>query len=249
MSDHNALLAKEIWQKQDSLFTELYKTGAAGFFGKNGNLAKAFVLKDRSVRCMDEGTPTGVHLAGSGILMGEEKAAAALKIAECDGVYSHAECGAAGIYARTNNLDAAKADEYGIEWSKKIAEKLGVPYKGHIAIGKMARPSGLHVARIAYYDGTGKFDFTADEKMPPGFVVGRRYVDAAYALEEVKVAISIATGGHGFGELITAEAPFLIVVIGDPNNADFSVEKLKVELAEIEKANGGKVKVDGFTAA
>ena len=98
MSDHNADLAKKIWQKQDPLFTELYKTGAAGFFGKNGNLAKDFVLKDRSVRCMDEGTPTGVHLAGSGILMGEEKAAAALKIAECDGVYSHAECGAAGIY-------------------------------------------------------------------------------------------------------------------------------------------------------
>jgi hypothetical protein len=248
MSDHNANLAKEIWQKQNPLFVELYKTGAGEFFGKNDNLAKAFELKDRNVRCMDEGTPTGIHLAGSGILMGEEKAAAALKLADCDGVYSHAECGAAGIYAKANGLDAAKADEYGIEWSKKIAEKLGVEYKGHIGLDKMARPSGLHVARIAYYDGTGKFDFTSDEKMPPGFVVGRRYVDAAYALEEVKVAIAIATGGHGFGELITAEAPFMIVVIGDPANADFSVDKLKTELTEIEKANGGKVKVDGFMA-
>lgn len=248
MSEHSAHLAKEIWDKQQPLFVELYRDGAGKYFGGIESLAKAFELKDHCVRCMDEGTPTGIHLAGSGILLGVDKGAEALKLAGCDGIYSHAECGAAGIYARTNGLDAAKADEYGIEYAKNVAEKLGVEYKGHIGIDNMARPSGLHVARVAYYDGTGKFDFTADEKMPPGFVVSRRYVDAAYALEEVKVAISIATGGHGFGELITTENPFMIVVIGDKTNADFGLDKLRTELAEIEKANGSKVKVDGFVA-
>ncbi len=246
MSDQH--LAEEIWNKQNPIFAELYKAGAAAYFGGIDHLAKAFELKDHCVRCMDEGTPTGIHLAGSGILLGVEKAALVLQNANCDGVYSHAECGAAGIYARQNNLDPAKADEYGISYAKSVAEQMGVPYKGHITINQMARPSGLHVARVAYYDGTGKFDFTANEKMPPGFVVGRRYVDSTYALEEVKVAINIATGGHGFGSLITAENPFLIVVIGDKANSDFSVDKLKKELEEIEQANGGKVKVDGFTA-
>ncbi len=248
MSDHNAHLAKETWDRQNPLLTELYRVGAADYMKGVSAISKAFELKDHCVRCMDEGTPTGIHLAGSGILLSEEKAEEALKMADCDGVYSHAECGAAGIYAKNNGLDSGKSDEYGIEWAKKIAEKIGVPYKGHIDVSQMNRPSGLHVARVAYYDGTGRFDYSVDEKLPPGFIIGRKYVDKDYALAEAKVATSIATGGHGFGELINSEAPFLIIVIGDPNNASMSVDVLKDELNVLVAENGGKVKVDGFTA-
>lgn len=248
MSHDHAQIAKQEWEKQERNVLKIYALGAAAHFKKIENLNKAFQLKDHSIRCIDEGTPNGIHMAGSGILLSEEKAVEALKKANADGVYSHEECGAAGLYAKANSLDPAKADEYGKEWAVKIAAKAGIPYKGHIGIGEMKRPSGLHIARVAYYDGTGKFDCSVDDNMPAGFVISRRFLEKDYALEEAKVSVSIALGGHGYGELITKDDPFLIIVIGDPSNPEFSVDKLKAELSGIEKVHAGRVMIDGFVA-
>jgi hypothetical protein len=244
---HDNEAIKKAFNKQSSLMNAIYSDGMEKYAAGIADLDKAFSLEDKAVRCIDEGTPGGLHLAGSGILLGVEKAAEALKKAGCSGISSHDECGAAGIYARANNLDASKSDEYGKEFALKLAEKMGVPYEGHIEIGAMKRPSGFHTARVCYYDGTGKFDPALCGQLPAGFVVSRRYVDGAYALEEVKVAVGIATGGHGYGELITAEAPFLIIAIGDSSNPEFSLANLQKELAGVAESSEGKVKVDGFT--
>ncbi len=99
------------------------------------NLKDAFKSKDRSLRCIDEGCRGSIRLAGSGILY-QDKAKSVLS-GKIDGIYSHDQCGAAAIYARQNNLDLSKDDEYGIEWSKKLAKEMGVPYKGHIGISEM----------------------------------------------------------------------------------------------------------------
>jgi hypothetical protein len=243
--DHEAV--KKAFEEQNALMQTIYANGMQKYSEGISDLNKAFSSEDKAVRCIDEGTPGGVHLAGSGILLGIDKAAEALIKAGCAGISSHAECGAAGIYARENNLDASKSDEYGKEFAIKLAEKMGVPYKGHIEIGAMKRPSGFHTARVCYYDGTGKFDPALCGKLPAGFVISRRYIDSAYALEEVKVAVGIATGGHGYGDLITPETPFLLIAVGDKTNPEFSLENLQKELSAIAESSAGKVKVDGFT--
>jgi hypothetical protein len=245
---HDSSQAASVFEQGAATMEKIYKEGAQAFAAGIADLAKAFSPADKSVRCIDEGTPGGLRIAGSGILLGVDKAAELLKASGADGVYSHDECGAAGIYARQNNLDVSKSDEYGKDFAKAVAEKAGLPYKGHIGIGEMKRPSGLHVARVVYYDGTGKFDCEACPAFPTGFVVSRRFLPKDYALEEVKVCIGIATGDHGFGGLITPEKPFMLIAVGDPANPDFSQEKLVAELQGIASAYAGKVKADAFTA-
>jgi hypothetical protein len=212
------------------------------------NLKDAFTLNDKSMRCIDEGTPGGLHCAGSGILLSEATAIEEFKKAGVDGIYSHEECGAAGLYAKANDLDPSKSDEYGIAFAKHIAEKIGVPYKGHITIDKMARPSGLHTARVAYYDGTGNFDPSKVKSLPKGFVIDRKNHSKEYALKEIGVSISIALGSHGFGEKFTQQEPFTLIAIGEPMDVNFSVEALKKELEGLPEQNSGRVKIDGLTA-
>jgi len=246
MNGHDQAAVREAFTAQDKMMGAIYKKGFAEYVKELADFGKAFTLNDMAVRCIDEGTPGGVHLAGSGILLGVDKAAEILKQAGVTEITSHDECGAAGIYARQNGLDPSKSDEYGKEFARKLAEKTGLPYTKHIPIKEMARPSGFHSARVAYYDGTGKFDCSLVEGLPGGFVVNRRYLDKSYALEEMKVCISIATGDHGFGSLITPEAPFLLVAVGDAAGGVFGLEALKKELESLEAVSGGKVKVDGF---
>jgi len=248
MSGHDEAAVREAFVKQDGLMSLIYEKGFSEYAKGLRDLGQAFTPVQTMVHCIDEGTPAGMHLAGSGILLGVDKAAEALKKAGVTEITSHDECGAAGIYARANGLDVSKSDEYGKEFARKLAEKTGLPYKKHIPIGEMARPSGFHIARVAYYDGTGKFACDWVEDLPGGFQVSRRFIDAAYALEEMKVCVGIATGDHGFGAMITPEAPFVLVVVGDSAGGEFGLEALKKELEPLVETNGGKVKVDGFVA-
>jgi len=227
------------WDNQNEILSKVFALGMEKYTSTIPNLKQAFELKDRSLRCIDEGTPGGLHCAGSGILMDESVAVEEFKKAGVDGIYSHEECGAAGIYAKQKGLDPAKSDEYGIDFAKRLAKKLNVPYKGHIGIAEMARPSGLHVARVSYYDGTGKFDPSKAKDLPNGFVVDRNHHSKEYALQEMKVSINIALGSHGFGEKFTTEQPFMLIAVGDEN--------LKKELEPLAAEFSGRVKIDGFT--
>jgi hypothetical protein len=235
------------WKKQAVMFKPIEKVGMGEYVKMIQGMEEAFKLTDHCVHCIDDGTPGGIHAAGSGILMEESKAVEAMKKAKADGVWSHAGCGAAALYAKREGLDTTNPDEYGVVWAKHLAEQLGVPYRGHIKTEDMTRPSDMHNARVAYYDGTGKFDPSRVPDLPPGFVISRRYLEPAYAAEEANVSVSIATGDHGYGELITSEEPFYIIPVGDPDDPNFSVEKLSVELDELVKKSGGRVKVMGFT--
>lgn len=247
----------KLWEAQNVFLSKLLTLGAEKYISGLKDIKNAFILKDRSVRCIDEGTTGGIHCAGSGILMDEKEVVEKFKKANIDGIYSHEECGAAGLYAKANNLDASKSDQYGIDFAKHLSSLLNVPYLGHIGIKEMARPSGLHSARCAYYDGTGRLDPSKTEGLANGFVISRRHQSKEYSLKELKVSISIALGSHSFGEKFTKESPFMLIVIGDPTsspdptdptNSNFSVEALKAELKGLEEENNGRVKIDGFTA-
>ena len=68
MEHINKDLLDRFWQEQQELMVRLGELGVGQYFNMVEDLAKAFKLQDRCLRCMDEGTAGGVHMAGSGIL-------------------------------------------------------------------------------------------------------------------------------------------------------------------------------------
>lgn len=246
MEHINKDLLDRFWQEQQESLVRLGEVGAEKYFMSVENLAKAFELRDRCLRCIDEGTEGGVHMAGSGIL-NKEAAVELVQEAGVEGIYSHAGCGAAALYAKQAGLEV-NADDLGIDWAKELAQKVGVPYQGHIGYEDMVRPAEFHIARLAYYDSTGTFDPSRIAGLPAGFVISRRYLSGDYAQKEAEIATAIALGEHGFGEKITAEAPFYLVAIGDAKGDGLSKEALVEELSAIAKTNKGRVIAAGFTA-
>lgn len=244
-----AELKEKYWVEQNNLFEKIYKQGIQEYIKENPGTKKAFQLKDLCIHCIDERVPGGVHLAGSGTLLEEKDVLEYIKQSGATGITSHAECGAAKLAMKAKGFidpTPEEIDQFAKEWAKQISEKAGIPYIGHIEVS----PHNLHIARVAYYDGTGNFDFSQTDLLPPGFVISRRYLNRGYAKKEAAVAISIAVGDHGFGDKITPESPFIIVPIGDPSNPEFSLEKLQSEIEEIIKSDINKeiIKIDGFTA-
>ena len=244
----NAEIGK-YWRGQKALFEKIHSYGIKEY-AENLGIEKAFASQNGVVTCMDEGTPQGdFRLAGSGILLGEEDARRLLEPYVEKGIVkeitSHDECGAAKIYAVQNGFDPSEGDKLGKEFSRTIADKLGVNYR-HIPIEEMARPSGFHIARVVYVDGTGMFNPSRIEQLPIGFVVSRRFLQKDYALQEVETAIKIALGDHGFGERLTKDSPFFVVPIGDPKNTNFSLDTLVKEVEPLARKYEGRVVVDGF---
>jgi hypothetical protein len=241
MSNHS----DQYWSEEVPKLKELVEIGSRKYFEKYKILDSAFDLKDRRMRCMDEGTAGGLHLAGSGILLDMASAEKFAHESGVDGIYSHEECGAAKLYAQKENLDEGFADDYGREWAKALAEKMKVPYLGHIEIGSMKRPAGLHVAVTAYYDGTGRFDNSEVEELPAGFVISRKFLDPDYAKKELAVAVSIAFGGHGFANKFSKETPFAVVILAESEEqADLLKQEAVSEIVQYED----RVKIDVVVA-
>jgi flagellar FliL protein len=203
--------AGELWASgggDDLLKGQTFQT----LFNGLPNRGRALELKDTHLRCIDEGCPGGLHMAGSGCLY--EKAAEDLK-GRISGIYTHDGCGAAKLYVESKQIKTDDPDAVADAEAKKLAAKLGVPFLGRIKAAQMTRPPALHDARALYYDGTGKLDPSQLPGLPKGFVVSRKHIsDPGYALTESEVAIGIARGDHGFGELFTPAAPFYLVAVG-----------------------------------
>jgi hypothetical protein len=228
----------ELFLKQQPILEEIYKKGFSDYANSIKNIAEAFKSHDCCMRCMDEGTPGGFHSAGSGILRNKEEVISAFKTAGVKKITSHDGCGAAGLYAKAHNFDLSKADEYGKKFAKEIAEELGLPYE-HISSEKMNRPKEFHISRVAYYDGTGKFDYDSVKELPAGFIISRGIQQAGDSVAEAKVAFNIATGDHGFGDKINVGNPFVFVVIGktteEAGRLTLELSGLSNEKARIEK--------------
>lgn len=244
------------WQESRALFSKIYKDGLRNYLGDLPELAEAFKLEDHSVRCIDEGTPGGIHIAGSGILLSTkerksqlEMALEELRGAGADGVYSHEGCGAAKLYWEGLSDDEKSKKSYGehaIDWAKKLAEILDAPYKGHIT--KLARPKEFHNAGIVYYDGSGKFDPFRIKEIPDGFIISRYFLDSGYAQDELKVALSIAMGDHGFGDKFTKENPLIVAPIEkfQTQRSGISISDLEREVKNATEQYGDRVVIQGF---
>jgi hypothetical protein len=206
------------------------KTFQAVFNGL-ANRQKAFEPKDNYLRCIDEGCPGGVHMAGSGVLNPNWEADLKGKVA---GVYSHEGCGAVGLYIQAQKIKTDDPNAVGDAEAKKVADKLGVPYLGRIKASEMKRPASTHTARAVYYDGTGRLDAAQLAGLPQGFHVTRKiFSDPNQAKAEVDVSIGIAFGDHGFGSLFTGRSPFYLVAVSGLDGESVPLATLVNELKEV----------------
>lgn len=233
-----------IFEEQKEILQKAMKGGFEKYADSLKNIDDFFILKDHAIRCIDEGTPEGLHSAGSGILRHMPEVLDSFRRVGITEVTSHDGCGAAKLYARQNNLLEEKSDEYGKKWSADVAKFLGVPYR-HIAFIDMKRPKEFHIARVAYYDGTGKFNYNDGGIFPPGFIISRKIQSEQDSLSEAGVSLDIAFGNHGFGPLITEDDPFIFIAIGEDEE---DAERLQEELKKLEHSYGKKVIIDGFIA-
>ena len=231
-----------IFEEQKKIFEKIQKVGFVKYANSLKNISDFFTLQDHAIRCVDEGTPGGLHSAGSGILRDKSEVVTAFKKAGVTEITSHDGCGAAKLYARANGLDESKSDEYGKKFAKEIAHELALPYH-HITAEEMARPKEFHIARVAYYDGTGTFNLGDGKTFPIGFVISRKIQSKQTSLAEAGIALDIAFGHHGFGDLITEYNPFILIAIGATKE---DVENLKSELKNLKHNYGNKVMTDSF---
>lgn len=205
-------------------------------------LAKEFLARamqkfsERRLCCIDERTPWGaLHMAGSGILRGLAQAARISLKAKVDIVTSHANCGAAGLWAKNAGFDPADGDQHGQEFSQKLAKKLGAGYD-HIDFSQLAGPADRHISRVIYYVGAPYFDQTRADGLPAGFTISRFWSGKKDAVEEVKIAISIVLGEHGLGQKITASDPLVLCAINVPSD----------ELKPLAEGYNGRVVVENY---
>jgi hypothetical protein len=241
------------WFNSERKMQELYKKGI-GKMLEQENAETLFEDGESCLCCIDEGTDSGLfRAAGSGILLSDEERATLvdrLQAMGVKGVKSHEGCGAADKYCKDNNITDKTVEEVAKEKAQQIAKELGVPYLGHIE--KLSRPAEFHYARTVYYDGTGQFNQAAvGEKLPPGFVISRRYLDDKSSIDNLQLAIQIALGHHGFGKKITKDKPLMLVALGDPHDSMFDAAAMQKEmddflkqLAEKDPQTASRVRLD-----
>ncbi|MFA6338459.1 MAG: hypothetical protein WCW87_00120 [Candidatus Paceibacterota bacterium] len=242
------------FNEQESIMSQIYNIGFAEYiktlsdFTDSFNLGKNKFPRENFINClccMDEGTPWGVHSAGSGILLSDDTFEKYFADAKLDAISSHDGCAALKVWAAQQGIPPEDADEKAKLWYEKIAKEKGISHI-HISAEEMARPAEFHDARVCYYDGTGRFNYLSVKGLPEGFVVSRKYLGKDHSLEECGIALSVAFGHHGFGDLLTSSKKFLIIAIGQ---SEKDLDNLKAELSELKHEFGDKVAIDGFVTS
>ncbi|MFB6225893.1 MAG: hypothetical protein ABEJ02_00915 [Candidatus Paceibacteria bacterium] len=242
MSEKNSL-----WKQQQDICSSIYEDGFARHFQGLSRIREAFQPSDRAIRCIDDGTPGGIHLAGSGILLSLEEAGRIIsEITEVDGIYSHENCEIAALEAERVDYEGS-VDELSEKAAKELAAEVNIPYLGEISADNMSRPVDFHSARAIYYDGTGDFDWSQVEGLPTGFTISRKYIYSDYAKEELGICIDIAFGERGFGARFDSETPLLIVIFAENHE---ELEVMQQEIRDVTKHyDSDRIQIDTYIQA
>lgn len=255
------------WEIGNECLELLLENGSEKYFKqKFPNFNRAFVKEITAVVCIDEGCAHKDYngqgkltLAGAGILFPAQSEEERIKIVAklflemgIKDVTSHEGCGAVKLaYQRDfpeSKTNKEELENYGKDWVRKIIEeKKRMEYEAtcnHIVLEEMERPAQFHNARVVYFDTIGGFNPNKEKDLPMGFVISRRHVPGDYALTELKVAVDIAFGGHGFGELFNDKNKFVIIPLAkDAGSLRAAETEIKNALAENE--NFSNIKIDG----
>lgn len=171
--------------------------------------------------CIDEGTDGDIRLAGSGILHpgGLEAVAMILRQEGVTEVTAHEHCGAAALayrkaYPERKDLDNSMVDLFAADWSRQLADTLGVPYR-YITAPEMLRPVEFHDASVVYLDLVGHFQPRRIPELPTGFVISGQALSEEVAITEVELAASIALSSAGYGSQFDTDNPLTLVVVGE----------------------------------
>ncbi len=250
------------WDAENNEIKTLLKDGSQKYFSTEfPGFKNTFVKEMDTAVCIDEGCAHKdingegkLSIAGGGILLPAQSEDERLEIVAkffkelgIKNVTSHEGCGAARMaYVRDNpgtSPSPGQVDQYAKMWAEKLAAKMNAAVY-NIPLSEMERPAEFHTARAVYFDGVGGFNPNKEVGLPQGFVISKRYVPGEYSLDELKVAMSIAFGKHGFGELFTTENPFVIIPLA--NSAE-ELNNLKNEINQAlqDNPNREKIKVDG----
>ncbi len=276
MSNHGDL--SQFWEKQSQVVAPILANGFNNYVNSNEQVSNEFknsFSKSDSICCIDERVKEeGLHSAGSGIAyilgfldqagtknikevisLAADKAASEFKSFQAAKIYTHHGCGAENlVYGQlqeafgSGGMDTFEnPEQLGLYWANEVSQRLSIQYAGRLNVD----PAAFHIARVIYYDATGLFTHRAVKNgtLPEGFVLSRKYMNKAQCMAETNVAIGIATGDHGFGDLINSSEnnQLLLIGIGDPTNPSLSEDTVKAELDEIAQNYSGKVVVHTIT--
>jgi len=206
--------------------------------------AKNFLQEDnRIIGCIDGRVlPEGcLGLAGSGILLPrdpetdlpkEQYMKILTEMVKKDELETltwhrgHGGCGAAKIYLKSKGIEKP-TDDQATEAAQSFAERLGAELSRRaekkVKVKEAEAPGG-HNETGVYVDFTNKLDLMpeldTERELPNGFMINPRLTnDFKYAVEEIKVAVSIAFGSHGKGsDAFTKEEPFFIMLVDYKGN-------------------------------
>jgi hypothetical protein len=245
MSDSGLTTVRSrLWLESRLVRETAERSGIESHVRSLSNLGDAFRLRDRALRCIDGRTPGGVHLAGSGVLLGLEKAQAFAQAARVDRVTYHGDCGAARACAVESGRDAAEAAACGREFAEQLAAALSVPCAETPLVG----PPEFHWETAVYYDGTGRADPSRVSGLPKGFVISRLYFgdDFPAALDEVRLAVGLAFSDLGFADLFTHEHPLRLAAIGAPSGSGLPLDQLLHELGLLDLPERDRTVIEGF---
>jgi hypothetical protein len=229
----------ELWQSALS-DTIASGTDARRVFNRTADIETAFVLRERSLVCVDEGIVGGIHLAGSGVLLPFEQLRKECGSAGIQELTTHDNCGAFKLMFP----DDPNPNRSAVEWGKETAALLGLPHR-HIPAAAMNRPAYLHPAVAIYYDGAGVFNRIPG--LPMGFVVSRKHFSSAP--DDLALCLQIAFGQHGFGDLFTPRNPMCVIPLEHPEDVSLSLKVLEREVREVAAPFGRRVRISGVKTA
>ncbi len=219
--------------------------GFSDFARQHTEEVSGFLHELDHVCCIDERIPHdgAISVAGSGILIKDDPEALSvlvesLKARKIKKIFMHENCGAVGLYASEKGISLEDANKDALEWAKKLTELLG----GDEVQKILPVDINFHNAQCAYVmledvSGIGK-------SFPRGFEISS-CVSFPNMLDQVKISIDIALGGHGFGKLFSEEDPFTVVVVAKDNN-DLSTVKKHMDLVQLIAQYNGRAIIDGF---
>ena len=234
-------LRQGAWRRGRPALDGIARTGFDAYVRSRPSVGGAFRLRDRCIRCIDGRVSGGVRLAGSGMLLGLEGALEFARLAGATGVTYHRDCGAARLWAERAGIDVADAPRHAREFAEHLADTMRVP----CSEAKLEGTPGFHDELVVYYDGTGTLDPSGSPWLPKGFVVSRASLEPTYALEETELAISLALGPMGFGELFTPDTLLRVVAVGSDNT---QLSDLHAEVGPLMPQFGGRAAADWLLA-
>ncbi len=172
------------------------------------------------IGCMDEGVvrmsigdrqPPEIRLAGAGIMLGQLLTVSrdiTVKLIKDHGlalISHHRDCGAGAAMASAGENGDAVVKGF----ATSVATEAGIK----VVCAPLDRVPHHHKAAAHYYCSV---PFAPTDDLPAGFVTSRFAVTREYGKRELRLAIDIAFGDHGFGELFTPERPYVIAVVASP---------------------------------